>query len=501
MKSKLQSLKPFFNFNLRSLTDVISILMALSVLGYIIFRAIHKDIQYDEAYTYLNTGRLRNFWRIYQFRIANTHIVNSIAVAFFTALTPFNDFMIRVPNLISSAFYLAVAISLSKQYKGRFLVLGLLLFLPLMADFMAQARGYGMSMTFLLAAFFVHKNQSEFSKPLQWIVVLLLLAFYSNYVALFPAAALVLFIWVFDLKLKKPEFTKKFWSWSIGLFLLGVYGFFSVTKEGKPLYGDYEGNFFKAVPTDLIHSFNPNAVFNENIAVYSSIVFALLIIALLLKKKRLTAGFVTLLAFSVITLLSFVSQKPLPTGRVLLPFWPFIAIAIAELFSLFPLKQKALSALREILGFSFAALLMVNYFFQLDWNALEKEKAERWKRPILALQTLPQEIDPDARYYLEKDLVKSTVQNALQYETSLTFHSEKIQVLFYPSQQYALITLSEKADKKSTQITFYRDNEVLESRTCHKRQVHGNKINTLLPAGCDCLEITTNGKRYSIELN
>ena len=319
----IKKIKPFFNVEWKDPLDWVSLIILLLVFSTIVLRSVSIDLHYDEAYSYMNTGRIQDVWKIYQFRIANTHIINSLAMTVTTLFFPYNDFMIRLPNLITSIFFLFTALNLSKLYKNRLLLFSLLVLFHFMITFMAQARGYGMSAAFLLASFFVYKNKEQFNSPFNWIAILLLLSFYSNYVALFPAAAFAGYIWMTDLKFKTPPFSKKQNYKYGGFTLLGIYGFFSVTKEGKPLYGDYEGNFFKAVPIDFVELFSPSLEFSQLAVSIISVVFAILVLILFFKKKIIPAAFSVTLAFVVITALSFISGKPLPTGRVLIPFWPF----------------------------------------------------------------------------------------------------------------------------------------------------------------------------------
>ena len=150
----IRKLKPFFNFSIKSFEDVLCLIIGILVLGVIVFMAATRNLTYDEAYTYMDTGRIQGVWKMYRFGIANTHVLNSLLMSITTLFAPFNDFAIRLPNIITSAIYISIAISFSKKYRNQLLVFGLLVLFYYQVTFISLGRGYGMSVTFMLAAFF-----------------------------------------------------------------------------------------------------------------------------------------------------------------------------------------------------------------------------------------------------------------------------------------------------------------------------------------------------------
>ncbi len=400
----LETLKPFFNLKVNSLEDAISLFLGIGVFGVIVFQAIFVDVTYDESYTYLNTGRIQDVWKIYQFRIANTHILNSVLMTFSTLLLPYNNIAIRLPSVLISAFYISVAISLSKRFKNSLTVLGLLLLFYFVIEFMALGRGYGMCATFILATIFVFKNKNQFKSFHLWVVYLLLLAIYANYVAIVTAFAIVAYLFIFYYKWKIPETTKKHKRWIIGLLAVALYGFYSVTLAGKPLYGAYNQSFYEAIPLNLTEMFLGINHFSLSLIKWSSVVFAVVVINIFIfSHHKNQIGIITLFTFSVISLLAWLGDKPLPTGRVLIPFWPLIVLSIVEVLEKLVTKLKTPKGVLRVLNILVLAFLVFNFQSQIHFSEMVQAKSNQWKRPIATLSEYGKNLDPDEIYYLEKD--------------------------------------------------------------------------------------------------
>ena len=397
-------LKPFFNFSIKSIEDVLSLLLGFFVFGVVVFQAATLEITYDEAYTYMNTGRLQNFWKMYQFRIANTHVLNSLLMTITTLFTPYNDLAIRLPNILSSALYISIALSFSKKFKNQLLVFGLFVLFSFQIYFMSLARGYGISGTFILAALFVYHSKGDFKRYHIWIAFLFVLAFYANYVAIAVIIATAIFMFFNDYKRKIPDFKKKELRWLIGLFTIGVYGFFSVTLKGKPLYGAYKKSFMEAIPFEYLSLFSPNHFVTVEFVTGIILTFCVLAIALFLFKKKIRFSIITIITFLIIALMAAVGDKPLPTGRVLIPFWSLLVLSIAELLELIPSNKKWNSMLLRVFNFGIFILLIYNFQRQLEYNQLTEVRENRWKIPLVALADYKPIENPGKDYYIRKDI-------------------------------------------------------------------------------------------------
>ena len=110
------------------------------------------------------------------------------------------------------------------------------------------------------------------------------------------------YIFVVDYKLKLPEVPKKTRNWIVGLFVLSIYGFFSVTREGKPLYGAYNKNFFEAIPLDYFSRFIEELDFVSVYVMWITffLVFFIILMVFLINKEKSPIGIITLGMFTAI---------------------------------------------------------------------------------------------------------------------------------------------------------------------------------------------------------
>jgi len=444
----LKKLKPFFDFRVQTLEDALSILLGISVFGVILFNAYFIDITYDEAYTYLNTGRIQDVWKIYLFRIANTHVLNSLLMTLTTLFFPYNDFAIRLPSVFISVFYISISISIAKKYTNQLITLGLLLLFYYVIEFMALARGYGMSATFILAAFFVYKQKTEFSNYYLWIMYLLLLALYANYVAIVPFGIMVAYLFVIDFKMKLPIVSVKNRRWIIGLGLVALYGFYSVTKAGKPLYGAYTQTFFEAIPQDILMRFFDNQIVPIQYITYGTIILVVLVIGFFVKfKNKNPFGLITITTFAAIFVVSWVTNKPLPTGRVLVPYWPMIVLTIVEVLEIGSDKFRIPRLASRVFNVLIFGVLIFNFSEQLQFTKYVESKSVQWKIPINILAGYGKDIFPHDTYYLEKDLKNEIIPTKLKgYIPDTEFSKESVSFKTYD--QLGLLTIQFEEDAK-----------------------------------------------------
>ena len=135
---------------LKPLMGVVAIIaMTLSV-----FRAYSQAITLDEADTYFwFVARSANhIWEPFP----NNHVLNTLLIWVSIHLFGTSSLVLRVPALLGAAIYIAAAYCLSRSVTHRrslqLPVFICLVYNPLILDFMAAARGYGLANGFLLAA-------------------------------------------------------------------------------------------------------------------------------------------------------------------------------------------------------------------------------------------------------------------------------------------------------------------------------------------------------------
>lgn len=331
-------LKLFFKLDLKNWQDQLSLFVGLLVFVVIVFQAYAFHMTFDEAYTYLHTGQVPLFNSIFKFRIANTHILNSILIGGTTYFFPYNDLAIRTPVILSGLVFILVAISHSKLYRNRFTLLGLLFCFYFFTHYFSLARGYAICATCLLLMLHAYKLREQLPKWLAIAGLMGVLAIYANYVAIPIVSIFGAYVFAVDLKFKRPPISFVFLTVLLGLFGYGIYGFLSVTAAGKPIYGALTDNFFEAIPADLVARFlggyftsrftiQPEIMPYLTVVTPLFVVIGVAIVAIYFwANKKTTIGLLTYAIILLIYATSVIKGKPLPTGRVLVPLWPLLSI-------------------------------------------------------------------------------------------------------------------------------------------------------------------------------
>lgn len=134
------------------------LMVSALVVGYISYRAIAVGITYDEAWT------IRVFvpldWEAllrYEPASANHHLLNTLLVKFLLLIGPDAIWWVRLPNVLAGVLYTYMAYRISDRYLERpWSVWGFLVLLanPFLLDFFSLARGYGLSLGFMLASIY-----------------------------------------------------------------------------------------------------------------------------------------------------------------------------------------------------------------------------------------------------------------------------------------------------------------------------------------------------------
>ncbi len=134
---------------------VVYILLSLCVLVVLIMRAMKVPFSHDEASTFYNYVQSADFIPFLSKADANNHFLNSFLTYIFYHLFGSSVFALRLSNLMFAPLYFYFCYKLSQELSFRMLKW---IFLPVMIftfhviEFFAISRGYGLSLTFLIAA-------------------------------------------------------------------------------------------------------------------------------------------------------------------------------------------------------------------------------------------------------------------------------------------------------------------------------------------------------------
>ncbi len=162
--------------------------VALARTGFCAYRAASQSLTHDEAFTYLNF--LDAPWaKLGGLFDANNHVLYSAAAKVSIAAFGVSEWSIRLPSVVAGLVLTLGIFRLLERVESRairWLAYAALALDPLLLDFSIAARGYGMSLAFLVWAIDLAMRQ----RP-AWSGVLLGLGTAANLTLAFPALALV----------------------------------------------------------------------------------------------------------------------------------------------------------------------------------------------------------------------------------------------------------------------------------------------------------------------
>ena len=179
-------------------------LIGISVFYLVAIKAATSSFTHDESFSYLHYVP-QSFMDILSFKdsYTNNHILNSLGMKYSEKIIGTSEFSLRLPNLILLIIYGGFCILLLKKSHKIITISFFVLLLtnnPLM-DFFGLARGYGLSIGFMIMAIYYLVNASNSGKNKHLILFHLaaLLATLSNFTMLnfYVASIIVLYTVVY----------------------------------------------------------------------------------------------------------------------------------------------------------------------------------------------------------------------------------------------------------------------------------------------------------------
>lgn len=141
--------------NFFTLDRLVYLVLSVAVFTILILRAILVPFSHDEVATFFNYVQQFDPWPFFSIPDANNHILNTYITFLFYKLFGSGILALRLSNLVFVPFYLYFTYKLSQEVKNS--VLRWIFILAMVGtfhymEFFALTRGYGISLTFLLAA-------------------------------------------------------------------------------------------------------------------------------------------------------------------------------------------------------------------------------------------------------------------------------------------------------------------------------------------------------------
>lgn len=285
---------------------------------------------------------------------ANNHILNSLLVKLFT-LGGLHKVLVRLPNLLAGALFLFFACRLvheeEKRRAWRVAGLALLAFNPYLLEFFGLARGYGLSLAFLMGSLYFASRfvRGPEMRPLAWSLLLAVPGCYSNLTMLNYFLALWAAIIFFPL-IRPGALVRKQWLKANGLallfaVLLSALLFTPVKASlgaGAFYYGGENGFFADTLGSLARHFVNGRRYFGDNTDLILSWAAALLLVSAMVWQVRgrirgaqAGSGAFFSLILAVMALGTIAQRAwldtPFLTGRTALIFYPLMSLVVWSL--------------------------------------------------------------------------------------------------------------------------------------------------------------------------
>ncbi len=389
--------------NLYKLSLLFVILSGAALLFYTNYRAATLSITHDEGVIYRliseNSAR-----QIFHYVIPMDHMINSLLMKFSCQLLPDSEYTVRLPNLLGHLLYVIFSILLLLKLKNPHLLAAgfiLLNFNPYLLDFFSAARGYGLSVSFMMVSIYFGFSFIQSRKILPLILsfifaILSVLSVYTllNYFfALCGVVVIMMLVWWAN---ERFNLSRSFLSISgIYLFIIAISAVLIYLQLREPLlrmqsenfiYQDVQANIYSGTIRPIIYRsiYNSDPVTTVNLVSYGVIaVYFMALVTMVVMCIRRNFSFTKRLIFfsfviSSIVALSISMQYELFNVRFLqnrtatftIPLMVLTIIGLIEEFSI--LKMMRIPAL--IMAYALAALFFlntaknVNIKWYLDWQ-------------------------------------------------------------------------------------------------------------------------------------
>lgn len=333
---------------------VYAIGLSIVIFTIVLVRAVTSAITWDEAYTYIAYAKDFSIQQLIDIHsnFANNHIINTLMIAIADNLfnIPYNEFIIRLPNIIMLIFYFIGSYMISKDEKHKYLLFSGLVLNYYVMEFFGLARGYGIaaSFTIWMCYFFKKASKNDYDDKNIFISVIFgLLACYSNTISILSLFVICL-IYLIQLIRKKEtiEFLKRnvIKIIPIAIFLIYIVIFhFIVTGSDKPVFGgtgEAKGlTIIGFLEKNFVWMFVENSIVNIVVSIIG--LLFIIVSAIFFRKQILERQFFSAILLLIIVLIvpSTILGKPYPIERCLIPLWPIVVLGIVDIYSLWTEKM------------------------------------------------------------------------------------------------------------------------------------------------------------------
>ena len=183
----------------RYISSFIILLISICVFLFVAYKSAITSFTYDESYSYTRFVHT-SFIDILTYKIphTNNHVLNTLMMKYSEMIFGCSELALRIPNILSFAVYLIFTFLFLRKCNQ---IIGISFFIlmianPYLIDIFGLARGYGLSLGFMIMSlyFFILYFQTKINRHLILFNICALLATLSNFTLLyFYVGAIVVF--------------------------------------------------------------------------------------------------------------------------------------------------------------------------------------------------------------------------------------------------------------------------------------------------------------------
>lgn len=373
-----------------------------------VIRASTTGLAYDESYTYMQYANPDNFMGGVQ--LLNNHWLNTFLIYTFDMLSGsrYNDFMVRLPNIIFFVFYCYGAYLISCKLKFNYLIFSFFLLNHYLFEYFCNGRGYGIGAGCVLLAcyFLILFKECQTGLRFNCFIFFSCLAVLANGICIYITAGLVAgsFLLLPSLvKIKKyilPIVIYCFLSLCVGCFIIYV------SRQGYPIYAGGSTDFYLSIGYSLL----PTRFFAIPFSCVVAIIFIYSIMTSIIKGSKPIFTYACLIFLLIAYLSNHILGRSYPIGREMLPFYPLVICAVG-------LGIQTLNWKKEISGGIIVFLIVIfilQFFTPKDSQRYNELRSEKDTVLPVILENFSNESD-DVKKYIEKSKHASSIYYLNKY--------------------------------------------------------------------------------------
>lgn len=403
---------------------IYAITISLFVFLIVLVRAATTAITWDEAFTYIAYSKNFSINQLIDIHsnFANNHILNTLMINVANNLCklPYNEFVIRLPNILMLIFYFIGSYLFSKDEKNRYLLFSGLILNYYVMEFFGLARGYGIATCLIIWMYYFFKKAINNNYKDIYILLSCLfgvLACYANTVSILAIGTIGI-VYLIEMIRRKEliNFIKRNILKIIPIIIFMIYIIifhFIVTGSDKPVFGEVEGN---TIIGFLKHNFIWMFIQNETVNLTISIIgIVIIILTTILFRKKLKERplFISLIILLFCLIIpSLILQKPFLIERCLVPLWPIFIVGVIEIYNLYT-EEKSEKIVKTI---STIFIVLLIFLFVMRINLKEtRDWKDNYKVKDIVYNSL----------YEHRTLTKEEYEEIKKFY-GITFYSQKI---------------------------------------------------------------------------